>query len=147
MLVMALGAALAVTGCGSKGRVSTSELRSNFKSAEPAMQSLVDKAVAAVNSNNYPEALSNLQTLSHKARLTVDQEQALKDTIAAVQKHMADANAQKPVAPSKPATEPEQILDYLKNPGHSDVHQSRDRIPPNVPHPGQVPRQIDRVMF
>jgi hypothetical protein len=99
MLFMALGAALTVTGCGSKGRVSTSELRSSFKSAEPAMQTLVDKAVAAVNSNNYPEALSDLQTLSHKARLTVDQEQALKDTIAAIEKKTSSLT-------NKPAAEP-----------------------------------------
>src|SRR5882724_8572680 len=86
MLVMALGTSLTITGCGNKGRVSTSELRSSFKSAEPAMQTLVNSAVAAVKSNNFPEALSDLQTLSHKARLTPDQQQALKDTIAAIQR-------------------------------------------------------------
>jgi hypothetical protein len=90
ILVVALGASLTITGCSNKGRVSTSDLQSSFKSAEPAMQTLVDKAVGAVKSNNYPEALNNLQLLSHKARLTLDQEQSVKDTIAAIQKHISD---------------------------------------------------------
>jgi hypothetical protein len=98
ILVLALGASLTVSGCGHKG-VSTSELQSSFKSAEPAMQTLVDKAVASVNSNNYPEALNDLQTLSHKARLTVDQEQALKDTIAAIEEKTSGLT-------NKPAAEP-----------------------------------------
>ena len=63
------------------------------------MQTLVDKAVAAINSNNYPEALNDLQTLSHKARLTVDQEHALKDTIAAIEKKTSNLT-------NKPAAEP-----------------------------------------
>jgi hypothetical protein len=99
ILVVVLGASLTVSGCGKKGRVSTSELQSSFKSAEPAMQTLVDKAVASVNSNNYPEALSDLQTLSHKARLTLDQEQVLKDTIAAIQNKISSST-------NKPAAEP-----------------------------------------
>jgi hypothetical protein len=99
ILVVALGASLTVSGCGNRGRVSTSELQSSFKSAEPAMQTLVDKAVAAVNSNNYPEALNDLQTLSHKARLTLDQERVLKDTIAAIEKKTSSMT-------NKPAAEP-----------------------------------------
>jgi|ERR1017187_3129045 hypothetical protein len=102
MLVVALGASLVITGCGHKGAVSTSELQSNFKSAEPAMRTLVDNAVAAVKSNNYPEALSNLQLLSHKARLTPDQQQSLKDTIAAIQEKTSSTT-------NKPAAEPPKI--------------------------------------
>jgi hypothetical protein len=85
-----LGALLAVTGCGHKSRVSTAELQGSFKEAEPAMQTLVDKAVSAVKSNNYPEALGDLQVLSHKARLTPDQQQALKDTIAEIQQKISN---------------------------------------------------------
>jgi 2C-methyl-D-erythritol 2,4-cyclodiphosphate synthase len=105
MLVAALGALLAVTGCGHKGRVSTSELQSSFKEAEPAMQTLVDKAVSAVKSNNYPEALGDLQVLSHKARLTPDQQQALKDTIAEIQQKVSsttNTTAQPAERPSMP---------------------------------------------
>ena len=107
MLVVALVASLASSGCGHKGRVSTSELQSSFKSADPAMQGLVDKAVASVKSNNYPEALGDLQVLSHKARLTPDQQQSLKDTMAAIQNSMSSAT-------NKPAVEPQKQTGYLQ---------------------------------
>ena len=107
-LVMALGVSLAIIGCGRKGRVSTSELRSSFKSAEPAMQTLVNSTVAAVKSNNYPEALNDLQALSHKARLTPDQLQAIKDTIAAIQEKTSSSMTNKPV--NVPQNQP----DYLR---------------------------------
>ncbi len=110
MLIMALIASLAITGCGKKGRVSTSELQSSFKSAEPAMQTLVNNAVAAVKSNNYPEALSNLQTLSHKARLTPDQQQALKDTIAAIQEKTSSMTNKPAEAPQKMSPELQKLF-------------------------------------
>jgi hypothetical protein len=71
------------------------------------MQTLVDKAVAAVNSNNYPEALNDLQTLSHKARLTLDQEQSLKCTIVAIQIKMSSTT-------NKPAAEPQKLSPELQ---------------------------------
>jgi predicted small lipoprotein YifL len=110
ILVVALGASLAITGCGHKGAVSTSELRSSFKSAEPAMQSQVDKAVASVKSNNYPEALSDLQVLSHKARLTPDQQQSLKDTIAAIQNKISSTTNKPADGPQKLPAELQKLL-------------------------------------
>jgi hypothetical protein len=107
MLIVALSAASAGTGCGRKGGVSTSELQSSFESAEPAMQTQVVKAVAAVRSNNYPEALSDLQVLSHKARLTTDQEQAIKDTMTAIQEKASSTT-------NKPASAPPNQPDYLQ---------------------------------
>jgi len=101
MLVVALGATLTIIGCGHKGRVSTSELQSSFKSVEPAMQTLVNNAVAAVKSNDYPVALNNLQTLAHKARLTADQQQALKDTIAAIQEKTSSTTNKPPEQPKR----------------------------------------------
>ncbi len=72
------------------------------------MQALVDKAVGAVHSNNYPAALSDLQALSHKARLTLDQEQVLKDTMAAIQDKISSST-------NKPAAEPPKPQpDYLQ---------------------------------
>lgn len=106
-MVVALGALSVIAGCGNKGRVSTAELQSSFKSAEPAMQTLVNNAVAAVKSNNYPKALSDLQTLAHKARLTPDQQQSLKDTMAAIQNKISSTT-------NKPAAEPQKQPDYLQ---------------------------------
>ena len=103
-LVLTLGA----TGCGHKSAVSTSDLQSSFKSAEPAMQTLVDKTVGAVKSNNYPEALSDLQILAHKARLTPDQQQSIKDTMAAIQGKISSTTNNPPVP------QPHKQPDYLQ---------------------------------
>jgi hypothetical protein len=107
MLVVTLGASLAIIGCGHKGRVSTSDLQNSFKSAEPAMQTLVDKAVGAVKSNNYPEALGDLQLLSHKARLTPDQQQSINDTITAIQDKIASTT-------NSPSATPQKTVDPLR---------------------------------
>jgi hypothetical protein len=92
---------LGVSGCSRKSAVSTSDLQSSFKSAEPAMQTLVDKAVGSVKSNNYPEALSDLQVLAHKARLTPDQQQALQDTMEMILNKISSATNAPTTAPQK----------------------------------------------
>jgi hypothetical protein len=81
----------AVVGCGKKSNVDTGKLESSFKSAEPATQSEANKAVAAVKAGNYSVALTDLQRLAGKAKLTAEQQQAIKDVIAQVQKAMTDS--------------------------------------------------------
>ena len=78
-----------VTGC--KGRhVSTSDLQRYFKDAEPATHEIETNAVAAIKAGKYPEAISYLQKLAHKAKLSPDQQIAIRDTLAAVQKQIDD---------------------------------------------------------
>ena len=79
----------AVMGCGKKSNVDTGQLKSSFKSAEPATQGESDKAIAAIKAGNYSEALADLQRLAGKAKLTAEQQAAIKDVIAQVQKAMA----------------------------------------------------------
>lgn len=81
----------AVVGCGKKNSVDTRQLESSFKSAEPATHSESDKAIATVKAGNYSEALADLQRLAGKAKLTAEQQAAIKDVIAQVQKAMADS--------------------------------------------------------
>ena len=90
IFVVTLSVSLAIVGCARKNHVSTAELQSSFKSSDPAMQSQVDKAVSAVKAGNYSEALTDLQALAKKAKLTPDQQQAIKDTIAAIQKQVSE---------------------------------------------------------
>ena len=90
VLLAVMGLSLAIIGCGKKSTVDTSRLESSFKSAPPAQQSDVDKAVSAVKAGNYSEAVSDLQKLAGNAKLTAEQQQAIKDTIAAIQKQMAE---------------------------------------------------------
>jgi outer membrane protein assembly factor BamD (BamD/ComL family) len=90
VLFAVAGLSLAIIGCAKKNEVDTSKLESSFKSAPPAQQSDVDKAVSAVKAGNYSEAVGDLQRLAGKAKLTPEQQQAVKDTIAAIQKQMAE---------------------------------------------------------
>jgi len=88
---------LFVVGCGKKSNVDTGQLQSSFKSADSATQSDVNKAVASIKDGNYSQALSQLQAIAKKAKLTPEQQQAIKDVIARVQQQMTAmaAGAQK----------------------------------------------------
>jgi len=81
---------LSLAGCGKKSSVDTAQLQSSFKSADSATQSDVDKAVASIRDANYSQALSQLQTLAKKAKLTPEQQQAIKDVIAQVQQQVTE---------------------------------------------------------
>src|SRR5437016_4625328 len=90
ILLAVVSLSLAVIGCGKKSEVDTSKLESSFKSAPPAQQSDVDKTVSAIKAGNYSEAVTDLQRLASQARLTPEQQQPVKNTIAAIQKQMTE---------------------------------------------------------
>ncbi len=81
---------VAVVGCSKKSSVDTAPLESSFKSAEPATQSTVDKAVTAIKSQDYSGALTQLQTLAQNAKLTPEQQQAIKDVMAQVKQAITE---------------------------------------------------------
>ena len=83
-------ASLCLVGCGKKSSVDTAQLQSSFKSADSATQSDVDKAVSSIKDGNYSQALSQLQTLAKKAKLTPEQQQAIRDVIAQVQQQVTE---------------------------------------------------------
>ena len=92
--VRVLGVALAVgiglVGCSKKGGVETRKLESSFRTAEQAIKTEADKTVATIKTGNYEQALVELQNLGRKAKLTAEQQQAIKDTIAAIEKLMTE---------------------------------------------------------
>jgi outer membrane protein assembly factor BamD (BamD/ComL family) len=90
LFVGALVITIPLIACSKKSSVDTSQLQSSFKSAEPATQTDVDKAVASIKDGSYAEALTKLQRIAAKAKLTPEQQQAIKDTMAAIQKQMAE---------------------------------------------------------
>ena len=77
-------------GCGKKSSVDTGKLESSFQSAEPANKSEADKAVESIKAGNYSQALTELQQFAKKAKLTPEQQQAIKDVIAQVQKQVSE---------------------------------------------------------
>jgi hypothetical protein len=80
--------ALLFVGCGKKSSVNTAPLQSSFKSADSATQSDVDKAVSSIKAGSYSQALSQLQALAKKAKLTPEQQQAIRDVITQVQQQI-----------------------------------------------------------
>ncbi len=82
-----------LTGC-SKSGVNTGKLEGSFNSAQPATKSSVDAAVAAIQAGNYTDALAKLQALGAQAKLTPEQQQAIQDVIAQIQKQLT-AQAEK----------------------------------------------------
>ncbi len=85
-------AALALTfGCSkNKENVDTAPVEKSFSSAEPATRTTADKAVSAIKAGDYTSALTELKTLASNAKLTPEQQQAIKDVMAQVQKALTD---------------------------------------------------------
>jgi hypothetical protein len=84
-------AMLVWAGCSKKSGVDTAPLEKSFASAEPANKSSADKAVSAIKASDYSGAMTELQKLGAQAKLTPDQQQAVKDVLAQVQQQLADA--------------------------------------------------------
>lgn len=93
LLIIATGATLAMLGCSKQSSVDTGPLQSSFKSAEPAAQTSADKAIAAIKAGDYSGALAEMKTLAGNAKLTPEQQQAVSDVVAQVEKAVADAAA------------------------------------------------------
>jgi hypothetical protein len=70
--------------------VDTTQLEQSFASAEPDQKSSADNAVAAIKQANFPVAATELQRLASDLKLTPEQQQAVKDVLAQVQKAMTD---------------------------------------------------------
>jgi len=93
-------ALILATGCSRSHGVNTGALASSFKTAEPTLKAEADKAIAAIKAGNFTEAIAELQRLAKRAKLTAEQQQIIKDTIAQVQKQM-EAAASKAAADAK----------------------------------------------
>jgi hypothetical protein len=87
--IMAL--TLAMSGCNKHGGVDTALFEKSFKTAEATAQTSADKVVTAIKSADYSGALAELKTLANNAKLSTEQQQAIKDVMAQVEKAIADA--------------------------------------------------------
>src|SRR5262249_23164823 len=89
-IAVVLSALLILSGCNKKSGVDTSKMERSFATADSPTKSEADKAVSAVKAQDYQGALMSLQKLAGQAKLTPDQQQAIQDVIAQVQKQVAD---------------------------------------------------------
>ncbi len=91
ILVVAAALSLALVGCNkNKANVDTAPVEKSFASAEPTIKTSADKAVSAIKAGDYAGALTELKTLAGNAKLTPEQQQALKDVMAQVQKAVTE---------------------------------------------------------
>jgi septation ring formation regulator EzrA len=91
MLMVVLTVCTLGIGCGKKSGPDTGRLETSFQSAEPAVKSDVDKAVTAIRAGNYSQAMADLQRVASRAKLTPDQQQAINDVLAQLQKEISAA--------------------------------------------------------
>ncbi len=68
-LISFLAAALALVGCSKSSKVDPSPVEKSFASADAALKSSADKAVAAIKNADYSGALAELQKLAANARI------------------------------------------------------------------------------
>jgi len=85
--------------------VDTSKVEAVFASADAATKSAVDTAVKAIKGADYFGAVTQLQSLTTKFKLTAEQQQAVNDLIATVQKTIADAAGKAAGDATKAATD------------------------------------------
>jgi hypothetical protein len=110
ILTAAVAACLTMAGCGKSSSVDPAPIESSFKTADSATKGSADKVVSAIKSSDYSGALSELKTLAGKAKLTPEQQQAVKDVMAQVQKALTDAAGQAASGASKTAEDLKKTL-------------------------------------
>lgn len=84
---------LLFSGCSKKGNVDTAPLEKSFASAEPATKSTADTAVSSIKAGDYATAMAQLQKLSAQAKLTPEQQQAVRDVLEQVKKQLSETAA------------------------------------------------------
>jgi type IV pilus biogenesis protein CpaD/CtpE len=92
--LMSLVGILVITllvGCAKKQEVDTGKLEASFSTAEPTTKGEVDKAVAAVKSQDWAGATASLKKLAADAKLTEAQKQAVKDTMDSIGNKIKEA--------------------------------------------------------
>jgi len=84
---------LSFTACSKKGaaNVDTAKLEQIFQSADGSAKSSVNEAVAAVKNADYAGALTKLQAVAKDAKLTPEQQAAIKDVIEQVRTALSGA--------------------------------------------------------
>jgi hypothetical protein len=84
-------------GCSRHHGIDTGNLSSCFKLSEPSLKTEADTAIKAIRDNKLPDALTELQKLAKRAKLSAEQQQAVQDVIVQIQTKLA-ADAKKAAA-------------------------------------------------
>jgi uncharacterized lipoprotein NlpE involved in copper resistance len=96
----------AVVGCNKQSNsVDTTPMEKSFSSADPATKSTADNVVTEIKNSNYSGAVADLQKLASNAKLTPEQQQAVKDVVAQLQKALGDTASKAADGANKAATD------------------------------------------
>ncbi len=85
LIAMAMVAMLVLTACSKSNQIDTSKLEKSFQGSGDNAKVAVSAAVDSIKKQDYNNALANLQKLASQAKLTPEQDQAIKDVMAQVQ--------------------------------------------------------------
>ncbi len=86
LLTAVMATTLALVGCSKPvDTIDPSGLESAFQSAEASVKETADKAIAAIKSSDWAGAVTELKKLAEDAKVTPEQQQAVKDILAKVQ--------------------------------------------------------------
>ena len=95
LLTAVVATTLALVGCSkptdSGSAIDTAALESGFQSAEASVKETADKAIAAIKSSDWAGAVTELKKLAEDAKVTPEQQQAVKDILAKVKGAISDA--------------------------------------------------------
>lgn len=99
-----------VGGCSKKEKqeVDTTKLEQSFKSSEPATQATVDQVVSSIKAEDYGSATASLQNLASQAKLNPEQQKAVNDVLADLQKKFTETI-------DKAAEQGKKAIDDMKN--------------------------------
>jgi len=88
-------ALLGLTGCSKSGSdaaaIDTSKLQSTFSAVAAVDKAEVEKAIGAIKSGDFASAVTSLKQAAANVKLTPEQQQAIKDTLAQVQAKLGAA--------------------------------------------------------
>lgn len=85
-----LCACVLACGCGKgNSQLDTRPMEKSFASAEPALKTVADAAVTAAKSGDYEAVVRELLRLAEHVKLTPEQQQVVKATLAEAQRMLA----------------------------------------------------------
>lgn len=78
------------SGCKSRAEIETGQLEHSFQNAADVERSLIQQALSAIRTKNYPSALELLNKLARSPRLTPTQQESLRDLILQVEEKLRE---------------------------------------------------------
>ncbi len=91
-IALILALVVGFVGCSSKkGEVDTAKLQKSFANSDQKVNSTVQQAVIAIQSDDYAGAITQLKKVAAEAKLTPEQQQVIKDTLDQLSKKVAES--------------------------------------------------------